>query len=225
MAVEQRPLPRDARLISLILASKGIQDAEDRVLHQLLDFAHRYTADVLQSAQVLADHAGRNGRPVIEKEDVELAIAIRQRMEFVEGPPRDYLASLAHDLNSRPLPILTETFELVRLPPPHQCISNISFDLVLDPTAIEIGMEESESSSSDEESDELPTDDDVGEGEGMEEEYVEGDGDGDVDVEEDGDGDGDEEGDGDGDEEMEEIDVDVVIPGVRDREIDEDYDV
>ncbi|EIW67914.1 hypothetical protein TREMEDRAFT_32628, partial [Tremella mesenterica DSM 1558] len=207
-------VPRDARLISLILASKGIQDAEDRVLHQLLDFAHRYTADVLQSAQVLADHAGRNGRPVIEKEDVELAIAIRQRMEFVEGPPRDYLASLAHDLNSRPLPILTETFELVRLPPPHQCISNISFDLVLDPTAIEIGMEESESSSSDEESDELPTDDDVGE-----------DGDGDVDVEEDGDGDGDEEGDGDRDEEMEEIDVDVVIPGVRDREIDEDYDV
>lgn len=35
------PVPRDGRLLALILASKGIQDADDRVIHQLLDFAHR----------------------------------------------------------------------------------------------------------------------------------------------------------------------------------------
>jgi hypothetical protein len=34
-------VPRDGRLISLILASKGIDDADERVIHQLLDFAHR----------------------------------------------------------------------------------------------------------------------------------------------------------------------------------------
>jgi hypothetical protein len=34
-------VPRDGRLIALILASKGVGDADDRVIHQLLDFAHR----------------------------------------------------------------------------------------------------------------------------------------------------------------------------------------
>jgi transcription initiation factor TFIID subunit 9B len=28
-------------LLALILASKGIQDADERVIHQLLDFAYR----------------------------------------------------------------------------------------------------------------------------------------------------------------------------------------
>ena len=35
------PVLRDARLISLILASMGIEDAEPAVLVQLLEFAHR----------------------------------------------------------------------------------------------------------------------------------------------------------------------------------------
>lgn len=35
------PVPRDGRLLALILASKGIQDADERVIHQLLDFAYR----------------------------------------------------------------------------------------------------------------------------------------------------------------------------------------
>jgi hypothetical protein len=34
-------VPRDGRLISLIAASKGVEDADERVIHQLLDFAHR----------------------------------------------------------------------------------------------------------------------------------------------------------------------------------------
>lgn len=50
-----------------------------------------YTADVLQSAQGLADHAARTGPQSnrIEKEDVELAIQMRRRYEFFEAPPRD----------------------------------------------------------------------------------------------------------------------------------------
>ncbi len=170
--MELTAVPRDGRLLALILASKGISDADDRVIHQLLDFAHResltvplprtcclaefslaclrsgtgkhaaqgcagpgysahcvatresprsqpylclrplypfipllpalhlnksgeltpgYTADVLSAAQQLADHAGRTGPQAnrIEKEDVELAIQMRRRHEFVEQPPRD----------------------------------------------------------------------------------------------------------------------------------------
>lgn len=35
------PVPRDVRLVSLILASMGIEDVEPAVLVQLLVFAHR----------------------------------------------------------------------------------------------------------------------------------------------------------------------------------------
>jgi transcription initiation factor TFIID subunit 9B len=45
-----------------------------------------YSADVLQTAQSLADHAARSR---IDKEDVELAIQMRKRNEFQEAPPRD----------------------------------------------------------------------------------------------------------------------------------------
>lgn len=94
-------MPRDGRLVSLILASKGIQDADERVIHQLLEFSHRerdedrnaltsgYIADVLLSAQTLSDHANRTGPSKIEKEDVALAIQMRRRYEFFEAPPRD----------------------------------------------------------------------------------------------------------------------------------------
>lgn len=38
----QNVIPRDARLISLLLASTpGIEDAEPAILNQLLEFSHR----------------------------------------------------------------------------------------------------------------------------------------------------------------------------------------
>ncbi|BEJ10644.1 hypothetical protein CspHIS471_0100660 [Cutaneotrichosporon sp. HIS471] len=170
-------VPRDGRLLALILASKGISDADDRVIHQLLDFAHRYTADVLGAAQQLADHAGRTGAQAnrIEKEDVELAIQMRRRHEFVEQPPRDYLANLAHELNSVPLPPLPESFEVVRLPPASQRLTEVTFDLVPTDAAMVLsddGMSESESESdsdADGEEDEPEVQDAEGEDDEMEE--------------------------------------------------------
>ena len=38
---QSAPVPRDVRLMSLILASMGIDDAEPAVLVQLLEFANR----------------------------------------------------------------------------------------------------------------------------------------------------------------------------------------
>jgi transcription initiation factor TFIID subunit 9B len=109
-------VPRDGRLIALILASKGIADADERVIHQMLDFAHRmlqetaltvgYTADVLVEAQLLADHAGRNAK--IEKEDVELAIQTRKRHEFAEGPPREVSIQVDR-ANLTPVPVCSGT--------------------------------------------------------------------------------------------------------------------
>ncbi|AAW46272.2 hypothetical protein CNBK2490 [Cryptococcus deneoformans B-3501A] len=211
-------IPRDGRLISLILASKGIEDADERVIHQLLDFSRRYTADVLQSAQTLADHAARTGASSnrIEKEDVELAIKMRKLYEFFEAPPRDYLATLAHELNSHPLPALPETFDLVRLPPAHQRLAEVNFDIVPDAELVltEDEREDGEDSEDEEE------DDDGGE-------------DGDEDGKPNGEADGEVDGDGE-DEDMEEVGVDGLpsagvapeaAPVRQAVDVDEDYDM
>jgi transcription initiation factor TFIID subunit 9B len=117
---------------------------------------------------------------------------------------------MAHELNSQPLPALPESFDIIRLPPPHQRITDVNFDLLpdqsLDFDSIrrrEDDDEESESSEDDE--DEVHTDD-GGQG-------VNGDGDA---AEDDADGE---------DEEMEEVGVDPVEPVTQNREMDEDYDV
>ncbi|WVF66114.1 hypothetical protein IAT40_000853 [Kwoniella sp. CBS 6097] len=235
MTAPARPFPRDGRLISLIMGSKGIDDADERVIHQLLDFAHRYTADVLTSAQSLADHAARgsggsggggsSSANKIEREDVELAIQMRKRYEFFEAPPRDYLATLAHELNSQPLPILPESFDIVRLPPAHQRLGEVNFSIA----------PEDDLSLADIYSD-ADADADA---DGLNEEAEEDD-DSEVDEEDEVDGrriNGEANGDGDGsgeDEDMEEVGVDpepepeleqAPAPVRQDRDIDEDYDI
>ncbi|WVW81886.1 hypothetical protein I302_103885 [Kwoniella bestiolae CBS 10118] len=213
MANQTRPFPRDGRLISLILASKGIEDTDERVIHQLLDFAHRYTADVLQSAQSLSDHASRTGPSSnkIEKEDVELAIQLRKRYEFFEAPPRDYLATQAHELNSHPLPILPESFDLIKLPPPHQRLGEVNFDLIPEPDA---NLTENED---DEDEDASGSEEEEGEQRSEEGEKVNGD------------VDGDEDGEGDEDEDMEEVGLEDQNQNQQQqnqqREVDEDYDI
>ncbi|OCF36202.1 transcription initiation factor TFIID subunit 9B [Kwoniella heveanensis BCC8398] len=238
MTAPVRPFPRDGRLISLILASKGIEDADERVVHQLLDFAHRYTADVLTSAQSLADHAARgtgsgsggasSSANKIEKEDVELAIQMRKRYEFFEAPPRDYLATLAHELNSQPLPILPESFDIVRLPPAHQRLGEVNFSIVpeddLDLDAFTDGDGEADGLGEDDDDDGSEVDEAEGRDDDQqrEPERVNGD------REQDGDGSGE-------DEDMEEVGIEPepaaavaeqVPPPVRqERDIDEDYDI
>jgi transcription initiation factor TFIID subunit 9B len=116
-------LPRDARLIALMLeSSPAISDAQPAVLHQLLEFAHRkrihvrakwqssltdsrtgYTAQVLGDALTYADHAGRSGS--VQMEDVTLAIQSRVGWEFGGRVPKEvrcsryrvFIAPLGHN--------------------------------------------------------------------------------------------------------------------------------
>lgn len=94
------PVPRDVRLVSLILASMGVEDVEPAVLVQLLEFAHRtysprltragYTTQVLQDALVYADHASsRQGGSNISIDDVQLAIQSRVNYSFTQPPPKE----------------------------------------------------------------------------------------------------------------------------------------
>ncbi len=81
-------LPPTARSIALLLASTPtVQDAQPGVLHQLLEFSHRYTTQVLSDALVYAEHGGRSGK--IEMDDVVLAVQARVGWEFGGRVPKE----------------------------------------------------------------------------------------------------------------------------------------
>ncbi|THH03592.1 hypothetical protein EW145_g6158 [Phellinidium pouzarii] len=121
-------LPPTARTIALLLASTPtIQDAQPGVLHQLLEFSHRYTSQVLSDALVYAEHAGRAGK--LEMEDVVLAIQARVGWEFGGRVPKEYILSLASQANAIPLPSVPEVFG-VRTPSSPHVLSQVDFDLL-----------------------------------------------------------------------------------------------
>lgn len=81
-------LPPAARAIALLLASTPtVQDAQPGVLHQLLEFSHRYTVQVLSDALVYAEHAGRPNK--VEMDDVTLAAQARVGWEFGGRVPKE----------------------------------------------------------------------------------------------------------------------------------------
>ncbi|KAI1789017.1 transcription initiation factor IID, 31kD subunit-domain-containing protein [Ganoderma leucocontextum] len=152
-------IPPTARAIALLLASTPtVQDAQPGVLHQLLEFSNRYTAQVLSDALVYAEHAGRSGK--VEMEDVVLAVQARVGWEFGGRVPKEYMLSLATQTNSVPLPSVPEVYG-VRLPPIHECLTAVDFDLVPNkpPPGVKLydeEVEEVEESESDEDEDMEP---------------------------------------------------------------------
>ena len=113
------PMPTDARLVSLILSSMGIQSYTERVPLQLLDFAYRYTLQTLQDAQIYAEHADRN---TLNVEDIKLAIQARVNHSFRGPAPKDFLLELAQERNKRPLPAVNEAYG-VRMPRDHALVA------------------------------------------------------------------------------------------------------
>ena len=81
-------IPPTARAIALLLSSTPtVHDAQPGVLHQLLEFSHRYTAQILSDALVYAEHAGRPGK--VEMEDITLAVQARVGWEFGGRVPKE----------------------------------------------------------------------------------------------------------------------------------------
>ncbi|KAI8379403.1 transcription initiation factor IID, 31kD subunit-domain-containing protein [Radiomyces spectabilis] len=120
--------PRDARIVSLILQSLGVQDYDPKVVHQLLEFAHRYTSDVFQDALVYAEHANKSD---IDLEDIQLAIQGRVNHSFTTPPPKEFLLELAREKNKAPLPLIPEKYG-IRLPADKHCLTGINFSIVPD---------------------------------------------------------------------------------------------
>ncbi|KAI8092272.1 transcription initiation factor IID, 31kD subunit-domain-containing protein [Gilbertella persicaria] len=120
--------PRDARIVSLILQSLGVEDYDPKVVHQLLEFAHRYTSDVFQDSLVYAEHANKNE---IDLDDIQLAIQGRVNHSFTTPPPKEFLLELAQEKNKQPLPLIPEKYG-IRLPADKHCLTGINFSIVPD---------------------------------------------------------------------------------------------
>lgn len=114
---------------------------------------------------------------------------------------------MAQELNQHPLPTLPESFDIIRLPPPHQRLAEVNFDLLPDQSLSYDDIrrngddDDDESESSEEEEEEGTVD---GDGEGMNGDAVEDDAEGE-------------------DEDMEEVAMEPAAPR-RETEMDEDYD-
>ncbi|KAI8378989.1 transcription initiation factor IID, 31kD subunit-domain-containing protein [Blakeslea trispora] len=125
---KQPAQPRDARIVSLILQSLGVEEYDPKVVHQLLEFAHRYTSDVFQDALIYAEHANK---PDIDLEDIQLAIQGRVNHSFTTPPPKEFLLELAQEKNKQPLPLIPEKYG-IRLPADKHCLTGINFSIVPD---------------------------------------------------------------------------------------------
>ena len=118
--------PRDVRLVHMLLASLGVTAYQDRVPLQLLDFAYRYTSNVLQDAVHLAtegyaaaipDTTGTGkGAPSAETNGVSLqalrlSIASRLHYQFQTGLPKEFLMDVASERNRIALPGVSRGFD------------------------------------------------------------------------------------------------------------------
>jgi len=123
---QNNSLPRDAKVIKLILKTMGIYNVESRVIQQLLEFAHRYASDVLQDALAFSEHAGHNE---VNESDIRLAIEGKTTYSFTNPPSRDILEEIAARRNKLPLPIIQEKYG-VRLPPERHCLTAVNYQVV-----------------------------------------------------------------------------------------------
>lgn len=104
--------PRDAKVISIILRSLGIEECEPKVIVQLLEFAYKYSCDVLEDALLYAKLCERDS---IGNKDIKLALQTKVGKHFVPAPPKTLLQMTADQVNSKPLSI-ADSENLIRAP-------------------------------------------------------------------------------------------------------------
>ncbi|AFM97747.1 transcription initiation factor TFIID subunit TAF9 [Encephalitozoon hellem] len=126
MASGENLAPRDAKVISVILRSLGIEECEPKVIIQLLEFAYKYTTDVLEDALLFAKHADRMH---ISTSDVKLALQTKVGRHFVPPPPRQYLSDIAAMVNSKPLST-PEGENLIKVPPSSSALLNLDYEVL-----------------------------------------------------------------------------------------------
>ncbi|EOB12379.1 Transcription initiation factor TFIID subunit 9B [Nosema bombycis CQ1] len=114
--------PRDAKVISLIIRSLGIEVCEPKFITQLLELSYKYATDVLIDARRYSEHCERTS---IGVNDIKLSLQSKVGKYFVPPPPRQYLLDIANVVNAKPLSV-SEGENLVRVP--GRNIFNLNYD-------------------------------------------------------------------------------------------------
>ena len=109
---EDSTLPRDAKIISAILRSLGIEECEPKVIIQLLEFAYKYSVGVVEDANDFAIHCERSN---ITIKDIKIAIQTKASQKFLPAPSKTLLQATVDRVNKRPLTV-PDTENLIRAP-------------------------------------------------------------------------------------------------------------
>jgi len=104
--------PRDAKIVSVILRSVGIEECEPKVILQFLEVAYKYFTEVIEDAMLYAQQAERT---VPNTKDIRLAIQTKMGKYFVPPPPRQFMLEISSRINAKPL-VVAETTNLIKLP-------------------------------------------------------------------------------------------------------------
>ncbi|KAM0672373.1 subunit of transcription initiation factor TFIID [Ordospora colligata] len=118
--------PRDAKVISVILRSLGIEECEPKVIIQLLEFAYKYSTEVLGDALLFSKHANRTQ---INSSDVKLALQTKVGKYFAPPPPRQYLAEISSMTNSKPLSV-PDGETLIKVPPLSSALLSLDYEVL-----------------------------------------------------------------------------------------------
>uniref|UniRef100_A0A0R3S310 Transcription initiation factor TFIID subunit 9 n=1 Tax=Elaeophora elaphi TaxID=1147741 RepID=A0A0R3S310_9BILA len=110
-------IPHDAQVMEAMLKEMGVTDYEPRVISQMLEFAYRYTAEILEDARSISEHAGKKQ---IDEADVQFAIDNAGFWKS-ERPSRQLLVEFAEQKNAVPLPAIRQNYGL-RLPNDRFCL-------------------------------------------------------------------------------------------------------
>lgn len=113
--------PRDARAIAAILKGMQVDKYDSEVVHMLLEILHAHITDLLLSARVVTDHAGK-----VEIDFRDLQLAAESHRALYEPPPRDAVLALARERNATVLPPLrwpSSAFESIPLPSPEHILT------------------------------------------------------------------------------------------------------
>ena len=124
-------VPRAASRMLVLLQSMGARQFDPKVVIQLLDVMHQWTATVLldASANARIRVLGTSGpqlasvaEPPVEPQDVALAVRSRVEHAFTRVAAREVLAQQAADTNSEPMPILPRRTSVLLPSDLSQCV-------------------------------------------------------------------------------------------------------
>ena len=132
--------PRDLRLIHLVLANLGVSSYQERLPLQLIDFAYRYVAGILQdslqyqeaygnvSGSGKAHAAGTHEANGVSLGALRAAVEARTRYQFSPTLPKEFYLELASERNAVALPPIGKDYG-VRLPPEQYCLTGVGWNM------------------------------------------------------------------------------------------------